>query len=66
MCVTLYKMTTCKIPVTKADCSFFGSLYLFFILWPHLYLSISVQGSLNKFLDFFRMDTFIDSTHMKL
>ena len=25
-----------------------------------------VQGSLNKFPDFFRMDTFIDSTHMKL
>ena len=25
-----------------------------------------VQGSLNKFPDFFRMGTFIDSTHMKL
>ena len=25
-----------------------------------------IQGSLNKFLDFFRMGSFIDSTHMKL
>ena len=25
-----------------------------------------MRGSLNKFLDLFRMDTFIDSTHMKL
>ena len=24
-----------------------------------------LQGSLNKFPDFFRMGTFIDSTHMK-
>ena len=26
----------------------------------------NIQGSLNKFPDFFRMATFIDSTHMKL
>ena len=25
-----------------------------------------IRGSLNKFPDLFRMDTFIDSTHMKL
>ena len=25
-----------------------------------------LRGSLDKFPDFFRMDTFIDSTHMKL
>ena len=25
-----------------------------------------IGGSLNKFPDFFRMGTFIDSTHMKL
>ena len=25
-----------------------------------------IRGSLNKFPDFFRMGTFIDSTHMKL
>ena len=25
-----------------------------------------LRGSLNKFPDIFRMDTFIDSTHMKL
>ena len=29
--------------------------------WPNL-----LRGSLNKFPDFFRMGTFIDSTHMKL
>ena len=28
--------------------------------------SFYIRGSLNKFPDFFRMDTFIDSTHMKL
>ena len=26
---------------------------------------VNVLGSLNKFPDFFRMGTFIDSTHMK-
>ena len=26
----------------------------------------NVEGSLNKFPDFFRMGTFIDITHMKL
>ena len=28
--------------------------------------TILVRGSLNKFPDFFRMDTLIDSAHMKL
>ena len=28
--------------------------------------SADIRGSLNKFPDFFRMDTFIVSTHMKL
>ena len=28
--------------------------------------AIYIRGSLNKFPDFFRMGTFIDSTHMKL
>ena len=30
------------------------------------FAEIKLQGSLNKFPDFFRMDTFIDSTRMKL
>ena len=30
------------------------------------WFSFMVRGSLNKFPDFFRMGTFIDSTHMKL
>ena len=29
------------------------------------YLSVEILGSLNKFRDFFRMGTFIGSTHMK-
>ena len=42
-----------------ADCC---NIYLnFFLIW-----FIVLQGSLNKFPDFFRMGTFIDSTHMKL
>ena len=35
---------------------------LLFYSNPHIY----IRGSLNKFPDFFRMGTFIDSTHMKL
>ena len=31
-----------------------------------IYVYIYIRGSLNKFPDFFRMDTFIDSTRMKL
>ena len=30
------------------------------------YAYIFLQGSLNKFSEFFRMGPFIDSTHMKL
>ena len=32
----------------------------------YIYIYIYRRGSLNKFPDIFRMDTFIDSTHMKL
>ena len=35
------------------------ALYIF-------YLSLYKRGAYDKFPDFFRMDTFIDSTHMKL
>ena len=31
-----------------------------------MYIDLYIRGSLNKFPDFFRMATFIDSTHMKL
>ena len=31
-----------------------------------IYIYIYIRWSLNKFPDFFRMDTFIDSTHVKL
>ena len=30
------------------------------------YVCMYIRGSLNNFPDFFRMGTFIDSTHMKL
>ena len=30
------------------------------------YIRIYIRGSLNKFPDFFRVGTFIDSTYMKL
>ena len=36
------------------------------IFKQHLLTYQHIQGSLNKFPDFFRMGTFIDSTHMKL
>ena len=32
----------------------------------HTHTHTELQGSLNKFPDFFHMGTFIDSTHMKL
>ena len=32
----------------------------------YLYIYIYIRGSLDKFPDFFRTGTFIDSTHMKL
>ena len=35
-------------------------------LYIYIYIYIYIRGSLNKFPDFFRMGTFIDSTHMKL
>ena len=35
-------------------------------LYIYIYIYIYLRGSLNKFPDFFRMGTFIDSTLMKL
>ena len=32
----------------------------------NILINTYTRGSLNKFPDFFRMGTFIDSTHMKL
>ena len=32
----------------------------------YIYIYIYIRGSLNKFPDFFRIGTFIDSTHIKL
>ena len=41
-------------------------VFIYVIFLSHIYLSIYIRGSVNKFPDFFRMGTFIDSTHMKL
>ena len=35
-------------------------------IYIYIYIYIYIWGSLNKFPDFFRIGTFIDSTHMKL
>ena len=40
----------------------FMNLISLVLIYPRLY----TRGSLNKFPDFFRMGTFIDSTHKKL
>ena len=42
--------------------------YNFYICFlnKNIYFALQIRGSLNKFPDFFRTDTFIDSTHMKL
>ena len=39
---------------------------MFSVLFAEQYRKAKIRGSLNKFADFFRMGTFIDSTHMKL
>ena len=31
-----------------------------------LFLSVNIRGAYDKFPDFFRIGTFIDSTHIKL
>ena len=36
--------------------------YIYIVWGLHIY----IQGSLNKFPDFFHLGTFIDSAHMKL
>ena len=44
-------------------------IYICVFLYIHIYMCVCVcvcVGPLNKFPDFFRMGTFIDSTHLKL
>ena len=41
-------------------------IYIYVNMYRYVYMCKHVCGSLNKFPDFFRMGTFIDSTHMKL
>ena len=35
-------------------------------MYMYKYVCIYIRGAYDKFPDFFRMGTFIDSTHMKL
>ena len=39
---------------------------MYLCIFIYVYKYVCVRGSLNKFPDFFRMGTFIDSAHMKL
>ena len=39
--------------------------HIYIYIYIYIYI-LYIRGSLNKFPDFFRMDSFIDSTHMKL
>ena len=41
-------------------------LYTYIHTYAHTYIYIYIQGAHNMFPDFFRMGTFIDSTHIKL
>ena len=51
----------------NVNCNKFqSSNYLFVLICYNNPASILIRGSLNKFPDLFCMDTFIDSTHMKL
>ena len=45
--------------------AFFRILIFFYVLVSMLFFSI-IRGSLNKFPEFFRIGTFIDSKHLKL
>ena len=40
-------------------------IYIYVHVYIYIYIYIYIQGSLNKFPDFFHMGTFIDSTHRK-
>ena len=47
------------------DCHCFGYIkILATVIKTCMYVCMYVRGSLNKFPDFFRMSTFIDSTHI--
>ena len=41
-------------------------MYIYGYICMYIYIYIYLRGACNKFPDFFRMGTFIDSTHMKL
>ena len=41
----------------------FYIIYIYIFLYVYICIYIYIWGSLNKFPDFFRMGTFIDSTH---
>ena len=56
------------LPINIGLVWFYGISNIIGYLMPNLVYSymLDIRGSLNKFPDFFRMGTFIDSTHIKL
>ena len=42
------------------------SLFTNIVSYIYIYIYIYIRGAYDKFPDFFRMSTFIDSTHMML
>ena len=40
-------------------------IYVHTYIYVYTYMHIYIRGSLNKFPDFFRMGTFIDSIHIQ-
>ena len=59
--ITKFRLRTTDFIFKKSD-----AYYRMMVIDISIVLYICVQGSLNKFPDFFRMGTFIESTHMKL
>ena len=63
------KFLTKLIPITKLTSAFLfeqTELTVQAIRFVPADMKVIIRGSLNKFPDFFRMGTFIDSTHMNL
>ena len=67
-----YTLVFCKTEIEGEELLLITKLevFIFVIVYNTFYFLLrsvgSIRGSLNKFPDFFRMGTFIDSTHRKL
>ena len=61
----LYMYTYTHIYIYNTYIRYTFICYMNMPIYIYIYIYIYIRGSLNKFPDFFRMGTFIDSTHMK-